>query len=83
MVPLLIVAQLHRLGKGHNRDRNRATLEIGLASAHLAEVGLTGQSGEMAKKNDQEIVLKIGAEVDRIIPQIDQRQPLKGDFIHS
>jgi hypothetical protein len=50
---------------------------------HLAEVSLAGQSGEMAKKNQQRILLNAGAHIDRNARQIDQPELPEINFVHE
>jgi len=42
--------------------------------AHLAEVRLARQSRQVAQKNQQEIIVELFGEIDRLAVEIQQRQ---------
>jgi len=44
---------------------------------------LARQSSKMPKKYQQEIIFKVGGEVDRLARQIKQAQLLESNFFHS
>ena len=48
---LLIAHQPARLGEGNDRNPDAAPVELGMLSAHLAEVRLARQSSQVAQKN--------------------------------
>ena len=71
---LLITHQPGRLGEGNDRDNDAASIELGMLLAHLAEVRLARQSRQVAQKNQQEIIVELFGEIDRLAVKIQQRQ---------
>ena len=51
-MPFLVMSQGGRLGEGNDRDGNVASVELCLCRSHLAEVILTGQSGQVPEKDN-------------------------------
>ena len=70
---LLIAHQPGRLGKGNDHDGDAAAVELDTLLAHLAEVRLTRQSGQVTQKNQQEIFVELFGQVDRLAVEIQQR----------
>jgi len=71
---LLITHQPVRLREGNDRDGDVAALELGMLSAHLAEVRLARQSSQVAQKNQQEIMVEQFGEVDWLAVEIHYRK---------
>ena len=71
---LLITHQPSRVGEGNHSDSNAAAIELGMPSAHLAEVRLARQSSQVAQKNQQEIFVELFGEIDGPAIEIQQRQ---------
>ncbi len=79
---LLITHQLGRLGKGNDRDRDAAPVELGMLLAHLAEVRLARQSSQVTQKNQQEIFVELSGEIDRLAVEGQQRQLFEVNLFH-
>lgn len=71
---LLIAHQPARLGEGNDRNPDAAPVELGMPSAHLAEVRLARQSRQVAQINQQEIIVELFGEIDGPAIEIQQRQ---------
>ena len=71
---LLITHQPGRVGEGNHSDSNVAAIELGMPSAHHAEVRLARQSSQVAQKNQQEIIVELFGEIDGPAIEIQQRQ---------
>ena len=79
---LLISGKPVGIRKRNDGDRNPARLKTILECPHLAEMGLAGQSGEVAEKDQQKIIVKAIGELNRIAVQIEQVQAIEGDLFH-
>ena len=79
---LLVVHQLGRLGKGHDRNRDAAPLELGMLLAHLAEMRLARQSSQVTQKNQQEIFVELSGETGRLAVEGQQRQLCEVNLFH-
>jgi hypothetical protein len=77
---LLVANQLGRLGKRHDDNHNPTPREFRPERIHLAEVSLTGQSGEMPEKDYEQMLLKKIAERRRVSLKIDQGQFIERDL---
>jgi hypothetical protein len=49
---------------------------------HLPEVHLTRQSGEVPEKNQQKVVVKVGAEINRLGFEVQEPQAVEIDSFH-
>jgi hypothetical protein len=67
---LLITHQPVRLSEGNDRDRDVTAIELGMMSAHLAEVRLARQSSQVAQKNQQEIFVELFGDIDGLAMEI-------------
>lgn len=79
---VLVVNEFGRLGEGDHNHRDTAPVELGFKFFHLAEVGLARQSGKMAKKDQEQVLLKMIRESYPLAVQIEQRQLIEGNFFH-
>jgi hypothetical protein len=55
----LIAGECRRFGERDNDNRNSAPIEFSFGRCHLAEMMLARESGQMAKKDEQGVFLKI------------------------
>jgi hypothetical protein len=76
----LVKNQPGRVGKRHDNDRNVTPVEFHFERFHLAEVSLANQSSEMSEKDQQQMLLKVIPDGDRVASKIKQRQLVKRDL---
>lgn len=69
------------LGEGDYNNRNPAPVEFRLVCFHLAEVVLTGQSGEVSEKNHQQVGIEVSSQLSGPTLEIQQRQTIDGDLL--
>jgi hypothetical protein len=79
----LILNEPEGLGERDGRNRDSAPVELELDILHLAEVGLARQSGEMAEKDQKQMLLETTAKCDPLTVQIEQRQFIESNFFHA
>lgn len=83
LVMFLILDESEGLGERDDRNRDAAPIEFGLEFFHLAEVSLARQSGEMAEKDQKQMLLETTAKCDPLTVQIEQRQFIESNFFHA
>lgn len=76
------MSESRRLSEGDHNHCDAAPVELGLEFFHLAEVGLARQSGEMAEKDQEQMLLKVIRESYPLAVQIEQRQFIESNFFH-
>jgi len=81
-VALLIPKQLCWFGERNHRDDNATPFKFRFKRFHLTEVSLAGQSSEMSKKDEKQILLKVIAESRPVAVQIEQRQIIDDQLFH-
>ena len=83
LVVFLVVNQRCRLGKRYHNDLDVAPVEFSFKCVHLDEVSLTGQSGQMTVKNQQQPFAKEFAQRSSGTVEIEKAQLVDGDFFHA
>jgi hypothetical protein len=79
----LVVNQHCRLRKRHDDDLDLAPVELLFERVNLDEVSLTGQSGQMTVKDQQQPFAKESAQRSSVTVKIEKAQLVDGDFFHA
>ena len=83
LVMFLVATQHRRLRKRHNDDLDVAPVEFLFECVDLDEVCLTGQSGQMTVKDQQQPFAKESAQRSSVAVKIEKAQLVDGDFFHA